>query len=53
MRFSRTPLTDVLHRRRPACPGQSRKGPGAVTMAAARPRRCRISGSEHATWQGV
>src|SRR5690242_20368046 len=24
MRFSRTPLTDVLHRRRPACPGRSR-----------------------------
>ena len=35
MRFSRTPLTGVLHSRRPACPSQSRKDLGAMTMAIA------------------
>ena len=32
MRFSRTRLTDVLHRRRPACPRQGRKGLGGMTV---------------------
>ena len=48
MRFSRTRLTDVLHRWRSACPRQGRKGLGGMTVPSRmiRPRRS----GDSSTW---